>query len=135
MSKVITGSCCCGNIEFTVEDKFSHFYFCHCVQCRKLTGSAHASNLFTSPENIHWLKGAELTTRYDHPERSFSKVFCTECGSSLPFLSQNGKTLVVPAGCLDEEPIKQVDAQIFFAEQADWHQTGLAAAKVAGFPK
>jgi len=135
MKNVITGGCCCGEVSFSLQDNFSHFYFCHCEQCRKLTGSAHASNLFTSPANITWLKGKERTKRYDHPERSFSQVFCVECGSGLPFISQSGKFLIVPAGSLDSEPSKSVEAQIFCAEQTKWHSEGINQRQVQGFPE
>ena len=135
MTQSITGSCCCGKVIFSLKNEFSNFYFCHCEQCRKLTGSAHASNLFTSPENITWNKGKALTKRYDHPNRSFTQVFCTECGSGLPFLSQNGKFLIVPAGSLDQEPNKMVDAHIFSEEQTDWHQQMGSSKKFAKFPE
>ena len=135
MVNVITGGCCCGDVSFSLEDDFSNFYFCHCEQCRKLTGTAHASNLFTSPDNIKWIKGTDKTKRYDHPERSFSKAFCCECGSGLPFISQSGKYLIVPAGSLNEEPTKQLDAQIFCSEETEWHKAGLKVDKVARFPK
>ena len=135
MANQISGGCCCGNVIFTLEDNFSNFYFCHCEQCRKLTGTAHASNLFTSPDNIKWAKGIDNIKRYDHPERSFSKAFCNQCGSGLPFISKSGKSLIVPAGSLNDEPSKQLDAQIFCAEQTDWYKAGLEAPKVNGFPK
>ncbi|KLN67189.1 GFA family protein [Vibrio sp. VPAP30] len=134
MSREIKGSCCCGKVTFQLKDEFKMFFFCHCLQCRKLTGSAHASNLFTSPDNIKWLSGEESVKRYDHPTRSFSKTFCTHCGSALPFLTQSSKFLIVPAGSLDQEPEKKLDAQIFCNEQADWHREGLQAIKVDGFP-
>ena len=135
MSKEITGGCFCGNVTFKLEDDFAKFFFCHCEQCRKLTGSAHASNLFTSTANIEWTQGEEKTRRYDHPTLSFSKVFCENCGSGLPYVSQRGNFLVVPAGSLNEEPSKKPDAQVFCEEQAEWHKSGLQAAKVEGFPK
>jgi hypothetical protein len=135
MANLLTGSCCCGDVTFTLEDNFSQFFFCHCEQCRKLTGSAHASNLFTLPTNINWVTGADKVKRFAHKERSFSKAFCENCGSGLPFLSQSGKALIVPAGCLNEEPAKTLDAQIFCDEQAQWHKAGVKVAKVAGFPK
>ena len=135
MSNVITGSCCCGEVTFKIEGIFSKFYFCHCVQCRKLTGSAHASNLFTSPDNITWISGENKIQRYDHQERSFSKAFCKSCGSGLPFISRVSKSLIVPAGSLNEEPNAQVDAQIFCTEETQWHKIGVKALKVVGFPK
>lgn len=135
MVNIISGSCCCGDVEFTLEDNFSNFFFCHCEQCRKLTGTAHASNLFTSPDNINWVNGADKIKRYDHPKRSFSKAFCENCGSGLPFLSLSGKSLIVPAGSLNGEPSIKLDAQIFCSEQAEWHKNGVQVAKVSHFPK
>lgn len=131
----LTGGCVCGQVAFEVEDDFKHFFMCHCEQCRKFTGSAHASNLFTKPDNIKWLKGKDKIKSYVHPEREFSKVFCFECGSSLPFETKSGRFLLVPAGSLNEEPSKQPDAQIFIEEQTDWHRAGVSANQFSGFPK
>ena len=135
MTKIITGSCCCGDVTFTIEDNFSDFYLCHCEQCRKLTGSAHASNLFTSPDNINWVSGLDKIKRYDHPKRVFTQAFCEHCGSGVPFVTQDGKYLLVPAGSLNEEPTKTLDAEIFCAEQTQWHKSALSAGKVPGFPE
>ncbi|QSX32264.1 GFA family protein [Shewanella avicenniae] len=133
MAKVLLGGCCCGSVSFSVMDDFRRFYFCYCEQCRKLTGSAHAANLFTAPDNITWLSGQDKLKRYDHPTRAFSKVFCSECGSGLPFLIKNQKYLIVPAGSLHDEPSKTVDAQIFCEEQLEWHKSGVTAPKRNGF--
>ncbi|SHO57848.1 GFA family protein [Vibrio quintilis] len=135
MTKTLTGGCCCGKVSFSAEDRFSRFYFCHCRQCRKMTGSAHAANLFTAPDNIAWEQGTEFIKHFSYPGRGFAKTFCTECGSALPFLSSGGKYLIVPAGSLNEEPSKEVDAQIFCAEQTRWHLHGLAVKKMPGFPE
>jgi hypothetical protein len=135
MAKMITGSCCCGEVAYALEDDFSDFYFCHCEQCRKLTGSAHASNLFTSPDNIHWVSGIDKIKRYDHPERVFTQAFCEHCGAGVPFVTRDGKSLLVPAGSLNEEPTKTLDAEIFFAEQTQWHKSALNVGKVPGFPE
>ncbi|HFQ5168325.1 TPA: GFA family protein [Vibrio vulnificus] len=91
--------------------------------------------MFTSPSNIEWTKGEDKIKRYDHPTRSFSKAFCIECGSGLPFLTQSRKFLIVPAGSLNEEPSKPLDAQIFSAEQTEWNKAGLQAVMIEGFPK
>jgi len=57
MSDKISGGCLCGAVTYEVQNNFKHFYFCHCEQCRKITGSAHASNLFTEPDAIKWTAG------------------------------------------------------------------------------
>ena len=78
----VQGSCLCGSVRFELLGKINGFYFCHYMRCRRSTGSAHASNIFTDPENIRWLSGQELIKRYELPEAErFAKQFCSECGS------------------------------------------------------
>ena len=82
----VQGSCLCGSVRFELLGKINGFYFCHCMRCRRSTGSAHSSNIFTDPENIRWLSGQELIKRYELPEAErFAKQFCIECGSPSPW--------------------------------------------------
>ncbi|WP_442957540.1 GFA family protein [Photobacterium sp. 53610] len=92
MRKILTGGCCCGSVAYTLEDQFSSFYFCHCEQCRKMTGSAHASNLFTSPENITWLHGQDQLKRYDDPVRSFPRCFVRRVVPLCPISQKVART-------------------------------------------
>ncbi|WP_115717560.1 GFA family protein [Gallaecimonas mangrovi] len=132
---MIHGSCLCGQVSFELENRFSQFHLCHCSQCQKATGSAHASNLFTSPDNIHWLTGSDFVSRYDVPGRTISNAFCRHCGSALPYVSGSGKALVVPAGCLDDTPAITPEDNIFWAEKAPWYEAALASPHFAGFPE
>ncbi|HUR40048.1 MAG TPA: GFA family protein [Verrucomicrobiae bacterium] len=94
---------------------------CHCSRCRKGTGTGHATNLYLQPAQLHWRTGQESISRYDLPDaKSFSKWFCRHCGSPLPRISRSGKTVVLPAGSLDDPPpIKPTD-QIFWGSRAPW---------------
>ena len=49
MSEQITGACLCGAVRFSVDNAFATLFFCHCDQCRKMTGGSHAANLFIEP--------------------------------------------------------------------------------------
>ena len=131
----IPGSCLCGAVAFRVRGPFERFVLCHCSRCRKATASAHAANLFTAPDHLRWLRGAGLVRRYQLPEaRSFSKCFCTQCGSALPYLSRDGTHLIVPAGVLDEDPGAVPDRQIFWDARAPWLDAGRRAPCFAGYP-
>lgn len=127
----IQGSCLCGEMRFECEDSFTLFHLCHCLQCQKATGSAHASNLFTEPDNIVWLKGQGLLQRFDVPGRAITSCFCGQCGSGMPYLSKSGQSLVVPAGCLDTPATIKPVRQIFWAERADWYEHALQTHKHA----
>ncbi|MCB1762123.1 MAG: GFA family protein [Gammaproteobacteria bacterium] len=136
MSKEIAGSCLCGKVRFTIWGPFSAFHLCHCSRCRKDTGSAHASNIFTEPGNIRWLSGEEIVQRYDLPTAErFAKCFCRECGSPVPYLSRDHKFLIIPAGSLDADPDVRPQDHIFWQDRADWYEAGLAAVHFDGYPK
>lgn len=131
----LTGQCVCGEVKFSLRNDFRLFYQCHCKQCQQQTGTAFASNLFTTPNNINWLKGGESVTQFSHATRDFSNGFCKLCGSPVPYITKSGESLIVPAGCLDEFPQIRPKANIFFAEQAAWLQDGMSATKHDGFEK
>ncbi len=125
--KVIQGGCLCGNVRFEVRDTFEHFQLCHCTQCQKTTGSAHASNLFTQARDITWLAGQDQIKRYDVPGRRISNAFCTSCGSRVPWYSLSKEIIAVPAGSLDEVPAVKPQANIFWPERAAWYDEGIKA--------
>lgn len=131
----VLGSCLCGAVAFRVWGPFERFVLCHCSRCRKATASAHAANLFTAPGHLHWLRGADLVRRYQLPDaRSFSKCFCTQCGSALPYLSRDRAHLIVPAGVLDQDPGMVPDRQIFWDDRASWLEAGRRAPCFAAYP-
>ena len=118
----ITGSCLCQQVAYVVRGNLGVFQYCHCSRCRKFSGSAFASNLWVSPGDFDWLRGEELVGRYELPEaRHFATSFCRLCGSSLPWLAQSGKAVVVPAGTLDGDPGIRPFQNIFCASRALWY--------------
>lgn len=125
--KKLTGNCLCGAVTFDIGDDFDLFQLCHCTQCQKTTGSAHASNLFTHPERITWHTGTENIVRFDVEGRRISNAFCGKCGSRVPFLSLSGETLAVPAGSLNGKPTLSPQANIFWPERAGWYDEALLA--------
>ena len=122
MSHSTKGSCFCGEVSFELTGNIGLFQYCHCSRCRKVTGSAHASNLFVTPEQICWLSGKDFVASY-RPENTkyFATSFCRQCGSSLPWLSKNGKVVIVPAGSLDGDPEIRPKQNIFCASKAEWY--------------
>jgi hypothetical protein len=114
------GSCLCGAVRFEVQGTIDAFYLCHCEYCRKDTGSAHASNLFSSTAKLTWLSGEHNVTSFTLPSTRHAKSFCSVCGSALPNLQMDGKLLVIPAGSIDNQLALKPSAHIFAASRADW---------------
>ena len=135
MSESIRGSCLCGRVQFEVSGPFDRFHLCHCSQCRRSTGSAHAANLFTEPERLRWLAGEDLVQRFVPDEAGMiSKSFCRHCGSLVPYTSLKSGRLIVPAGSLAGDPGRAPDDNIFWRDRAPWYDAGLAAPRVEQEP-
>lgn len=119
----ITGSCLCGEISYQFSAPIKVFQYCHCNRCQKITGSAHASNIIIDPNQFEWLTGETSVGRFELPDaKYFASSFCKTCGSSLPWVTKNGKAMVIPAGTLDNDPKLKPMHNIFYADKACWYE-------------
>ena len=131
----LTGACLCDAVRFELNDEFQNFNFCHCKQCQRATGSAHACNLFTSPDDFRWTQGEDRVRRYDVPGRAISNAFCADCGSTLPYASRSGGAMIIPAGTLDISPASELEPRhIFWSERANWFDEMSEAPRHERFP-
>lgn len=136
MENSVSGSCLCGTVKSSVTGPFQRFYQCYCDRCQKKSGSAFASLIFTSPEQITWLSGQTNVKRFDLPEAErFSNCFCTTCGSQVPYLSRDGAFLVIPAGYLEGDPEIRPQANIFAEEKPCWFEEGQQAPTFDQYPQ
>ncbi len=121
MSDPVRGSCLCGAVSYRFRGPAYVFQYCHCSRCRKFTGSAHASNIIVKPENFEWLGGEDQVGRFEHPEaKHYATCFCQRCGSSLPWISKTGVSVMIPAGTLDEDPGIRPTQNIHWQDRAPW---------------
>lgn len=133
--KKIKGNCLCGAVSFEVANAFEKLFLCSCSQCRQITGSAFASNLFVSIEGFNWLKGNEEIVSYHMPERDISKSFCRVCGSGVPWASGDATKMIVPAGSLSEPAIVAERLRIFTSERPSWASDLEQVPAHASFPE
>lgn len=121
--KKITGSCLCGEVTYQFSGPVKFFQYCHCTRCQKITGSTHASNIIIEPSHFEWLKGESNVGRFELAEaKYFASSFCKTCGSSLPWITQGAKAMIVPAGTLDDDPKVKPQQNIYYADKACWYE-------------
>lgn len=129
------GSCLCGSVTYDITPPLKTFQYCHCARCRKVTGSAHAANIFVPPAQFQWLSGEGLVGRFEVSDaKYFATSFCKNCGSSMPWAVQGGKNIVVPAGTLDEEPGIEPQQNIFWGSRAPWYKETCDMNKFSALP-
>ena len=78
----LTGRCLCGGVQFEVTEPFERVTYCHCSNCKKLSGGAGTVNGRSRTEAIRIVEGESLLRTYQPPEGTL-KTFCSVCGSNL----------------------------------------------------
>jgi hypothetical protein len=139
MTRTITGSCLCGEVRYELTQAPLWAHHCHCSRCRKSGGGAFASNLFFPLEALRYTQGESQLRSYKPPDAErFTHVFCSRCGSTMPFASAARGLVGVPMGSLDEDPDFTPRAHIFVDSKAPWwtisdelpqHPTSLGSAR------
>ena len=121
-SERIQGSCLCGRVHFGFALPHVRFNYCHCLSCRKTTGSAFAANILIPSAQFRWEDGEALVSRFTDSVTNpgFRRWFCSHCGGSVPRLNRTDEFMVVPAGLLDSPLRVHPERNIYWCERADW---------------
>ena len=119
--QTLSGSCLCGGLRYEVEGEPTDFYHCHCSRCRKVSGTAHASNIMVKGDTLRWSGDESQIHSYKVPESElFVSAFCATCGSPLPQVLAGYGVVFIPAGTLDSEPDVAPNARIYHGSRAAW---------------
>ena len=78
----VRGSCLCGAVRFEVTEPFERVSYCHCTNCKKISGGAGTVSGRARTDAIRVLAGDEVLTTYQ-PVEGTAKTFCAVCGSNL----------------------------------------------------
>ena len=116
MSKAITGSCCCGNISYSAKATKSLWY-CHCEQCRKMTG--HYMAAAQAELNEIEINGEP---KWYYVSESSRHGFCPDCGSQMFWRNDKNEFLSITAGSMHDTKKLQVAGHVFVGEKGDYYQ-------------
>jgi len=75
----LTGGCLCGAVRFRAPARPQLLRHCHCVLCRKTSGSAFMSGLMYRSADVEWT--GEMASYESSP--GMLRLFCGKCGSPL----------------------------------------------------
>ncbi|KAI1326588.1 Mss4-like protein [Xylariaceae sp. FL0255] len=97
------GSCFCGNVKISYEGDALATVVCHCMACRKISGSAFSTNILVPSVTI--LSGSTKTVvRVADSGQTIHSHICGDCGSTLWLTGEKfGDNVIVQAGVLDDE--------------------------------
>ena len=130
---MLTGSCLCRSVRYTVTADIADTENCHCSMCRKAHGAAFSTNGLV-PTDALAIEGGEYLSRYrSSPNRE--KLFCSRCGSQLFIKRLNApEGTVITLGTLDGDPGVKPSRHVFVANKAPWHPLDSALPAYGVYP-
>jgi hypothetical protein len=117
-SRILTGKCLCGAVEFAVADEFRYAANCHCSDCRRTTGSAFKPFAGIEREKLRITQGDD--SRLIFGEENGHDRHCSRCGSLLYSLVRDGAYVHVAMGTLVDAPTIRPTHHIFVGSKAPW---------------
>ena len=117
-----TGGCACGDIRFRVTGPSLVALNCHCVDCRRASGSAFASVFAVNEAHFQILHGHPKTFETTSTTGGIVvRSFCGRCGSPLYGRSSNKSDLVVVhASTMDDSSGHNPQISIFTRDLPSW---------------
>ena len=133
---MLTGSCLCGAIRYSIEAPVKELRACHCRNCQKASGAQGTVNAILKSADFEITKGTpKRYTAVADSGRTLHRYFCGDCGSAL--YSQRESTpemVVVRAGTIDNAPEMKITANIWTKSARPWAYIDPASLQHPGQP-
>ena len=115
------GQCLCGDISYVISSAPVRMGQCHCEDCRKSTGTGHASNAFFEKDSISIEGEASSYDSNTDTGSIITRYFCPNCGSRL-FGTSNVATNImsVSAGSFDNSSWFKANAIVYNKSRPEW---------------
>ncbi|KAJ5325315.1 uncharacterized protein N7506_008417 [Penicillium brevicompactum] len=97
------GSCLCGNLKYEFTSEPVTKATCHCLSCRKISGSTNTLNLLLPEDKLQVTRGSPTKHTSMHESGlNLTVHFCNECGCAIYKTHEKFPGMVVVlAGTLD----------------------------------
>jgi hypothetical protein len=116
--RILSGSCLCGTVSYTVKDEFLYALNCHCSECRRATGAAFKPFAGIERDKLEITLGNQELLIFGTD--SAHDVRCGRCGSFLYSVVRDGSFVHVTLGTLVDPPTIRPTAHIFVGSKAPW---------------
>jgi hypothetical protein len=119
-AKTITGRCHCGAIRYEYTGALSNAVWCHCEDCRRVSGAPALAWVTMQLEQFRFTHGAP------HQYASSPKVLrgsCSGCGCALTWRRETSSdTVDVTIATLDDPTLVKPAEHIWMSDAIPWDQ-------------
>lgn len=116
---MIKGSCLCGSVSIAIDGPVHSARYCHCVNCRKFSGTAYAAWGLVDTAHVAISPLEPNVTKYD--SGGGLRVFCTACGAPL-WYEPTGRPQYrgIPLGVIDEGEVAPPGVHVWTKSKVPW---------------
>jgi hypothetical protein len=125
-TRTFSGSCACGQLTFQARGEPRRVGLCHCMTCRKISGSAFNAFVIFSADQVT-IDGA--TASWSATGES-QRCFCPRCGSQV-FDRDDGDEIEVKLGAFDEPNLFRPTYEAWRKRRESW----LLTPDLIGYPE
>jgi hypothetical protein len=122
MDMIVTGGCLCGGVRYEYRGEVGSAGYCHCADCRRVSGSAFGVSVRVQASGFRIVSGQPKSfTKVSDSGRPVARYFCPDCGSPLftaPPL--HPEVYFIKAGSLDDPSLVKPNRQAWMRSRVDW---------------
>jgi hypothetical protein len=95
--------CSCGQLSAICSGEPARVSVCHCLACKRRTGSAFSYNARYAPEAVRVEGRAAEFVRVGDDGGRVIYSFCPDCGSTVHYRIEGYPAIAIPAGAFAEQ--------------------------------
>ena len=122
MQQILDGGCLCGRVRYSYQGEVGAANYCHCADCRRVSGSAFGVSVPVDASGFHIVEGEPKSfTKQGDSGRPVTRFFCPNCGSPLFTVPPHRPgTYFLKAGSLDDPSVVRPARQSWMRSRVAW---------------
>ena len=121
MDAIQTARCNCGNLEADCSGTPARVSVCHCLFCKRRTGSAFSYNATFSVTQVTVNGAFNTFRRLSETGRRAQYNFCPTCGSTLFYeIEERPGMISIPAGAFADPNFLEPTTEVFGEQRNPW---------------
>ena len=122
MPQTLTGACLCSAVAYEIRHMEGDVAdICHCAECRRASGAPSLPWVQVPPSRFRLTRGAPKP--YASSPRA-TRWFCGACGTPLYMTDDEGRSVGVTLGSLDQPEAVRPTVHGWICERLDWEAVG-----------
>ena len=133
MAGPVTGGCLCGSVRYEYTGELGTAGYCHCTDCRKISGSAFGVSVAAVAAEFRIVRGTPKGfTKAGDSGRSVTRFFCADCGCPLYTLPPlHPEKVFIKAGSLDDPSLVAPSREAWTDSRVSWAEVPAGIASYA----